>query len=100
MGSDKEELINAFTTSVKYLQRGIDTHCCLVTSILKQELDDEDLNELLNLCPKRSREIRLEDAIKEAVEVLEESRKAFKSRRLEILRKRLTQVLIDVDSRQ
>lgn len=33
----------------------------------------------------------------EAIDVLEESRKAFKSKRLEILRKRLTQVLIDTE---
>jgi hypothetical protein len=34
-------------------------------------------------------------AIQEAIEVLDESRKAFKSKRLEILRKRLTQVLAE-----
>lgn len=32
---------------------------------------------------------------KEVIDVLEESRKAFKSKRLEILRKRLSQVLVD-----
>jgi len=41
--------------------------------------------------PKR--ELRLSNAIKDAIEILEETRKAFKSKRLGVLRKRLTQVL-------
>jgi hypothetical protein len=44
--------------------------------------------------PSRN-ENKLKEAIKETIEVLEQTRKAFKSKRLELLRKRLTQVLID-----
>jgi hypothetical protein len=51
----------------------------------------------MDLCPRRSRELMMKTAIKEAIDVLEESRKAFKSKRLEALRKKLTQVLIDAD---
>lgn len=41
------------------------------------------------------REKKLRAAIMEAINELEESRKSFKSKRLERLRKRLTQVLIE-----
>jgi hypothetical protein len=97
MGVDKKTLINALNASVKELQQGIDTHCCLVTSILEGRMDDRNLRPLLDMCPKGSRELRLEKAIKEAIEELEKSRKAFKSKRLESLRKNLTEVLIDSD---
>jgi hypothetical protein len=93
----KRDLLNALTTSVKELQQGIDIHCCLVTAILEGQVDERNLRPLLDLCPRRSREWLMKDAIKEAIDVLEESRKAFKSKKLEALRKKLTQVLIDTD---
>ena len=97
MGLDKKNIINALNISVKELRQGIDTHCCLVASILKEQMDESNLLPLLDFCPKRSRELKLEKAIKEAIDVIEESRKAFKSKRLEALRKKLTHVLIDAD---
>ncbi|WP_319406556.1 hypothetical protein [uncultured Desulfosarcina sp.] len=97
MGVDKKDLVNVLNTSVKELQQGIDMHCCLVTSILEGRLDENKLQPILDRCPKRSREIRLEKAIAEAIDVLEESRKAFKSKKIEGLRKQLTQVLIEVE---
>ena len=97
MGVDKRELINALNTSVKGLQQGIELYCCLTTSILEGRVDERNLKPLSDLCPKRSRELLMRDAIKEAIDMLEESRKAFKSKRLEVLRKKLTQVLIGAD---
>jgi hypothetical protein len=44
-------------------------------------------------------ESRLKEALKEAIEVLEDTRKAFKSKRLGELRKKLTQVLIESNSK-
>jgi hypothetical protein len=66
-----------------------------VTSIVEQKLDEGSLQSLLDQCPKRSREVRLVTAIKETIEILKESRKSFKSKRLEALRKQLTQVLME-----
>jgi len=97
MGLDKREIITAINASVKELQQGIDSHCCLMTSILEGQVDERNLRPLLDMCPKRTREVRLEKAVKEAIEELEESRKSFKSKRLEMLRKKLTQALIDTD---
>lgn len=97
MGVDKKDLIKALNTNAKELQQSIDLHCCLMNSILEGQVSEHSLQPLLEMWPKRSREIRLEKALKEAINELEESRKAFKSKRLEMLRKKLTQELIDAD---
>jgi hypothetical protein len=97
MGFDKKDIINVLNTSVRQLQQGIEAHCCLISSIIEERVDERNLQPLLELCPKRSRELKLEAAIKEAIDVIEESRKSFKSKKLEALRKKLTQVLIDTE---
>jgi hypothetical protein len=97
VGVDKQDLVSALTNSIKELQHGIDTHCCLVKSLVENKVDTDKLQALFDSCPKRSCEIRYEEAIKEAISVIEETRKSFKSKRLEQLRKRLTQVLIEAD---
>jgi len=58
-------------------------------------VDEHNLRVLLDMFPSRLRELKLKEAIKDSINILEESRKAFKSKRLEALRKKLTQVLID-----
>lgn len=97
MGVEKKELIHALSASMKELQQDIDNHCCLVASLMDDGMDERNLRPLMDLCPERRREARLKAAIKEAIEVIEESRKAFKSKKLEVLRKKLTQVLIDAN---
>lgn len=97
METDPKDLVFALSTSVKELQQGLDLHCCLVTSLLEGKLDERHFQSLVDRCPKRSRERRLEKALREAIAVLEESRKSFKSKALEVLRKRLTEALLDPD---
>jgi hypothetical protein len=97
MSSDKEALITVFNTSVKELQQGIAQHSSLVNAILAEQVDACTLQPLLDRCPKRSREVQLEKTIQNAIEVLEETRKAFKSKKLELLRKELTRALMAVD---
>ncbi|MFP4348351.1 MAG: hypothetical protein ACOC23_06920 [Thermodesulfobacteriota bacterium] len=94
---NKNDLIQAFTTSVKELQQGIDQHCCLAASLMAVEVDDRNLKPIFDLCPSKNREHALKTAVIDAINTLEESRKAFKSKQLELLRKRLTQVLIDLE---
>ena len=43
MGLDKKNIINALNTSVTKLQRGIDTYCCLVASMLEEKVDERNL---------------------------------------------------------
>lgn len=95
MEPDKQNLIGAIDESISKLHESIDTHRSLVSSIVKDELDEKTLSAFLEICPFKPREVRLKEAIKDAIEVLEESRKAFKSKKLEMLRKKLTLVLMD-----
>lgn len=92
---DKIELISAINESVQALQKGINTHRCLLSSILEQQMDTDSYRQLMAVCPSRRREKAMKDAIQETIEVLEESRRAFKSKKLEVLRKKLINVLID-----
>lgn len=94
---EKKNILDAVTKSVSDLHREIDMHHKLMASLVGHDVEPEKINEWLAQCRTNSNECRLKDAIMEAIDVLEESRKAFKSRRLEMLRKKLTQVLIEVD---
>lgn len=97
MRAERKEIVSALNTSIKELQQGIDTHCCLVASLMDGDVDEQNLRPMLDLCAGRNREARLRATIKEAIDVIEESRKAFKSKRLEALRKKMTQVLIETN---
>ncbi|MEA3279907.1 MAG: hypothetical protein U9Q38_04845 [Thermodesulfobacteriota bacterium] len=92
--ANKKDLMNVIDKSAEELHLKIDMHCHLMTAMLEQNLGDGNIKELFlpSYYPKES---RLEEAVKETIDVLEESRKAFKSKRLEALRKKLTKVLIE-----
>ncbi|MFO7839598.1 MAG: hypothetical protein R6X08_08895 [Desulfosalsimonadaceae bacterium] len=96
MNVQKDELIEAVNESVKDLQERIDKHCCLVSAIVKNRGDTEDLPGLTDFYPPGDRERKLKQAIAEAINVLEETRSSFKSKQLEMLRKRLTRLLADI----
>lgn len=91
---NKRDLIRLIDKSAEELHQRIDMHRYLMTTILEQRVGDGKLNRpFLPSCSFDER--RLKEAIQETIEVLEETRKAFKSKRLEALRKKLTQVLIE-----
>lgn len=92
--ANKNDMINVIDKSAEELHMKIDMHCRLMTAMLELRLGDGNLKEFfLPLCYHK--ESRLKKAVKETIDVLEESRKAFKSKRLEALRKKLTHVLIE-----
>ena len=91
---NKRNLIRAIDKSTKDLHQQIDMHHHLMATLLKQRMDDGNINQLF-LPAYSPDETKLKEAIRETIEILEESRKAFKSKRLEALRKKLTQVLIE-----
>jgi hypothetical protein len=93
---DEEGLLRALGSSVKDLQKRIDQHFDLVDRFLENRTDDDPDETVLALYPSGSRELVLKNAIRETIETLEETRKAFKSKTLETLRKKLTRVLIDL----
>ena len=92
--ANKKNLMNVIDKSAEELHLKIDMHCHLMTAMLEQNLGDGNIKELiLPSCYRK--EARLEEAVKETIEALEQTKKAFKSKKLEMLRKKLTQVLIE-----
>ena len=85
-GDSSNTITDTVTQQVVELHQLLDRIHCLL---------DQNLPVLM-ACPAVSREQVLKEAIKEAIDELEDSRKSFKSKRLELLRKKLTQVLLDV----
>ena len=90
----KSDLITAIDKSAEELHQRIDMHRYLMGAILEKRVSDKSIKQLC-LPAGSPDESRLKEAIQETIEVLEESRKAFKSKRLEALRKKLTRVLIE-----
>ncbi|MFP4533155.1 MAG: hypothetical protein ACLFNS_10780 [Desulfobacterales bacterium] len=95
MSPDKHTLANVLNESVRELQHRLDAHSCLVAAMLDDHVDGHNLAHHKNARLSCSREEKFRQAIKEAIEVLEQSRKSFKFKQLKQLRKKLTQVLID-----
>ncbi len=92
-GIKKGSLIEVIDKSTEELHQRIDMHRYLMATILDKKVSEKRLNHIL--LPNSHRELRLKETIKETIGVLEETRKAFKSKRLEALRKKLTHVLIE-----
>jgi hypothetical protein len=95
MDLDTQELVKAVNESVKELHLRIDRYFWMVAEILNDQAGGHKPHSDLDCLPWQVRERRLTRAIEEAIVVLEQSRKSFKSKQLEALRKKLTQVLID-----
>ena len=92
-GGQKRALIEIIDKNTEDLHKKIDMHRYLMATILDKKISEKRLDHII--LPEPKKELRLSNAIKEAIEVLEETRKAFKSKRLEVLRKRLVQVLTE-----
>ena len=90
----KKDLVTVINKSTEELHQKIDMQRYLITTLLEKKVGDETIKQL-SLPTYSPDEKRLKQAIMETIDVLEESRKAFKSKRLEVLRKKLTQVLIE-----
>jgi hypothetical protein len=89
----KADLIKVIDKSAEELHQRIDMQRYLMATILDKKVSENRLHNVL--LPDPRRELRLKETVKETIEVLEETRKAFKSKRLEVLRKKLTDVLIE-----
>ncbi len=82
------EVDERIAESALELRARLEEHCTLLCSALGTELES---------CVPCGRIARFKCEIVHVVEVLEGTRRAFKSRQLEILRKRLIRVLAESD---
>jgi len=91
---DKKDLLSVIEQSTEDLHQKIDQHRYLLTSILDKEVGEEAVKRVAWPLSGSPQEMKLKEAVREAIEVLEQSRQAFKSKRIEALRKKLTDVLV------
>ena len=94
--TNKNDLITVIDKSAEELHQRIDMHLYLMATILEQRVGEGNLTDF-SFSSYSPQEKRLKKAIKETIEVLEQTKKAFKSKRLEILRNKLIQVLTETD---
>ncbi|MDI6890310.1 MAG: hypothetical protein QMC83_05135 [Thermodesulfovibrionales bacterium] len=93
MEDSKTDLIKIIDRSTEDLHHRIDVQRHILLSVLSKKVSGEICNLCAYLdCPHRR---MLEETLTETIEVLEDTKKAFKSKRLEELRKRLMQVLAE-----
>jgi hypothetical protein len=91
----KKDLIDVINRSSEELHQKIDRQRFIMSAILEEGVRERTLKRFVP--QSSSHERMLKEALKETIDVLEQTRKAFKSKRLEVLRKKLTQVLIDTE---
>ena len=97
MEKERSALLDAIYRSTKELHAEIDRYHALMVGVLTENVEPCHLDKLLSACQEPS-VAKLKISITETIDVLEESRKAFKSRQLEMLRKKLMRVLFEADS--
>lgn len=89
-------LIALARANIQELREGINRHGALLEALATRQPLKGKCDSFVVPCPDQ-RNAQLVAAIRRAIDVLEESRKSFKSKRLEGLRKYLTSVLIDYE---
>lgn len=80
------------TKNIEDIQVMLKDHKCLL-NYLTEGGDTPVLHQCVLACPHK---LKLKETLLEAIKVLEESRKAFKSKQLEALRKKLIEVLVEM----
>ncbi len=94
---ENKAAINELKQSISQLHQKVDGQCHILTRLGDSHvfIDNDIVNHKCMSCV-RHRERKLAQAIQEAIFVLEESRKAFRSKKLEDLRIKLTRTLSDI----
>lgn len=90
----KTDLMKIIDNSTKDLHNRIDMQRHILTAVIEKKTKGLQIcpDCIFSDCPHKK---RLRDVLTEAIGILEDTKKAFKSKRLEILRKKLIQVLAE-----
>jgi len=91
---NKTDLVKIIDKSTEELHSRIDMQRHILTAVIEKKMKGSEIcpDCVFADCPHKK---RLREVLTEAIGVLEETKKAFKSKRLEVLRKRLAQVLAE-----
>ena len=92
----KTDLMKIIDTNTKDLHNRIDMQRHILTAVIEKKTKGLQIcpDCIFSDCPHKK---RLRAVLTEAIGILEDTKKAFKSKRLEILRKKLIQVLAEND---
>ena len=92
----KTDLMKIIDTNTKDLHNRIDIQRHILTAVIEKKSKGLQIcpDCIFSDCPHKK---RLRAVLTEAIGILEDTKKAFKSKRLEILRKKLIQVLAEND---
>lgn len=91
---NKADVIKIIDKSTEDLHSRIDMQRHILTAVIEKKIKKAEIcpDCVFADCPHKK---RLREVLTEAIGVLEETKKAFKSKRIEALRKRLMQVLTE-----
>lgn len=94
---NENDTISDLRQSISQLHQKVDGQCHILTRlhVMQAFIDNDIVNHKCLKCV-RERERKLVQAVQEAIIVLEESRKAFRSKKLENLRVKLTRTLSEI----
>jgi len=97
VGCDKPGENHVLNARIKELAREINMQSRMISAIVEKDENGTEPENLDKGSAERPdpRKAMLEEAVRDAIEVLEQSRKSFKSKQLAGLRKKLTEVLLD-----
>ena len=92
----KTDLMKIIDNNTKDLHNRIDMQRHILTAVIEKKIKRTEIcaDCLFSDCPHKK---RLKDVLTEVIGILEDTKKAFKSKRLEVLRKKLIQVLAESD---
>jgi hypothetical protein len=90
----KTDLMKIIDTNTKDLHNRIDMQRHILTAVIEKNIKRTEIcpDCIFSDCPHKK---RLRDVLTEVIGILEDTKKAFKSKRLEILRRKLIQVLTE-----
>ncbi len=92
--SNNKEILMSLHDRTEELHKRMDMQFALMENLINNSIKKEELSADKS-SQNNERETKLVNALKDTIDVLEQTRKSFKSKRLEHLRKKLTEVLID-----
>ncbi|NLI31379.1 MAG: hypothetical protein GX422_01175 [Deltaproteobacteria bacterium] len=95
MNQRRQDLLTTINRRMAVLQQEIDRCRGLIECVLAEDMNASALMDVQARLSLDHDDLALKRLVREAIEVLDESRKAFKSKKLEMLRKRLTEALAE-----
>jgi len=92
----KTDLMKIVDNTTKDLHNRIDQQRHILAAVIEKKIKGLQIcpDSILLDCPHKK---RLRDVLTDTIEILEDTKKAFKSKRLEMLRKKLIRVLAEND---